>query len=77
MRSNFIKTLISLADQLDREGKFDKADQIDENFEEFLALLESGEFEFDNIFVNGPRDPRLQRGNLGPELTLSGMPGPQ
>ena len=75
MRSYFIKTLVALANQLDQEGKLDKADQIDENFEEFLALLESGEFEFNNTFVNGPRDPRLQRGNLGPELTLSGMPG--
>jgi hypothetical protein len=35
--------LISLADQLDREGKFEQADQVDENFEEFLKLLEEGD----------------------------------
>lgn len=67
------KFLIALANQLDLEGKSDKADQIDQNFEEFLKLLEEGKLQFDNTFVVGDRDPRLQRGNLGRETTLSGI----
>ncbi len=65
--------LICLADQLDREGKFNQADQVDENFEEFLKLLEEGKLQFDNTFFIGSRDPRSQRENLGRETTLSGI----
>lgn len=65
--------LICLADQFDQDGEFEKADQIDENFDEFLKLLEEGKLQFDNTFFIGDRDPRLQRGNLGRETTLSGI----
>lgn len=65
--------LISLADEFDRDGEFNKADQVDENFDEFLKLLEEGKLQFDNTFFIGCRDPRLQRGNLGRETTVSGI----
>ena len=59
--------LISLADQLDGEGKFDMADEIDIDFEEFLELLESGKLEFDFTFSSSPRgDYTSNRGSEVP-----------
>lgn len=75
MRNAYL--LIALADQLDEEGKLDKADIIDENFEEFLELLEEGKLNFDSTFPAGSRDPRLQRSNFGRETQLCGISGPQ
>lgn len=75
MRDTFTNFLVSLADDLDQQGEFTKADLIDENFEEFLKLLEEGKLEFNNTFFTGPvnRDPRLPRGNLGRETSLSAI----
>jgi hypothetical protein len=75
MRHYYTNFLISLADDLDKQGKFDQADQVDQNFEEFLKLLEEGKLEFNNTYFTGPgdRDPRLQRGNLGKETSLSAI----
>ncbi|MHA2218922.1 MAG: hypothetical protein ACXACY_23620 [Candidatus Hodarchaeales archaeon] len=69
--------LVSLADQLDREGKYRFADIIDEDFEEFLRLLEEGKLDFDFEFSGGSRDPRGPYSNRGRELPLFGVPGPQ
>lgn len=71
------KFLIALANDLDDEGKFDLADKVDNDFEEFLKLLEDGELDFNYTFPSGSRDPLLPRSNFGGELTLSGIPGPQ
>jgi hypothetical protein len=67
------QALISLANQLDLEGKFSQADEIDENFEEFLKLLEDGKLEFDFTFSSSPRGMYLP--NRGFEQTLSGITG--
>ena len=73
MRLNFTHFLVALANDLDHQGKFEQADEIDENFEEFINLLEKGEVAFDSTYYVGPRDPRKQRENLGRETTLSGI----
>lgn len=75
--NRFATLLIVLADQLDLEGKFEEADVIDENFEEFLKLLEEGELDFDFTFSGGQRDPRGPYSNRGRELPAYGVPGPQ
>jgi hypothetical protein len=69
--------LIKLADRLDREGKFQEADIIDEDFEEFLRLLEEGKLEFDFTYSGGSRDPRNPYSHRGRELPAVGVPGPQ
>jgi hypothetical protein len=65
-----IKFLIALANQLDLEGQFEKADLIDENFEEFLKLLGEGKIQFDFTFSGSPRDPRGPYGNFGTEVSI-------
>jgi hypothetical protein len=70
--------LVAFADRLDQEGRFEEADAVDENFQEFLELLEKGELDFDPRFSGGSRDPRQpysSRG-IGP-LPAFGVPGPQ
>lgn len=72
------RLLIALADRLDQEGQFEKADIIDDNFQDFLELLESGEFDFAPWLSGGSRDPRgpySSRG-IGP-MPAFGVPGPQ
>ena len=70
--------LVALADQLDQEGMFEDADLIDENFQEFLDFLESGEFTFDPQFSGGARDPRQPYSNKGSgPIPAFGVPGPQ
>jgi len=69
--------LVVLADQLDRESKRALADEVDNSFEEFLELLESGELTFDDIFSGGQRDPRLPYSGRGTEVFTFGVPGPQ
>ena len=71
------KFLIALADQLDEEGRFEEADIIDENFQEWLRLLEEGELDFDFTYSGGSRDPRGPYSNRGRELPIFGIPGPQ
>lgn len=61
----YAEFLISLANQLDIEGKFDKADLIDEDFETFLELLEEGKLNFENLYSWSPRDPRSPYCNPG------------
>ncbi len=73
---NYKNFLILFADKLDREEKFELADDIDENFEEFLKMLENGELIFDESFT-GTRDPYGPYSNRGSGLSLSGIPGPQ
>ena len=68
-----IKFLIALANQLDLEGHFEKADLIDENFEEFLKLLGEGKIDFNFTFLGGPRDPRGPYGNFGIEVPIFGV----
>jgi hypothetical protein len=75
--TKYAKLLISLADELDLEGKFKEADIIDENFEEFIKLLEEGELNFDFTYSGGQRDPRGPYSNRGRELPAFGVPGPQ
>jgi hypothetical protein len=75
--TKYAKFLISLADELDLEGKFEEADIIDENFEEFIKLLEEGELNFDFTYSGGQRDPRGPYSNRGRELPAFGVPGPQ
>jgi len=78
MVSPHAEFLIALADQLDREGKFEDADLIDEKFQEFLKLLESGELDFDPRFSGGARDPRQPYSNKGSgPIPAFGVPGPQ
>lgn len=70
--------LVALADRLDAEGEFTKADLVDDNFQEFLELLESGEFDLESWFSGGFRDPRLPYSSRGRgPLPAYGVPGPQ
>ena len=69
--------LIALASKLDEEGNIEKADLIDENFEEFLKLLEDGKLVFDFTHYMGWRDPRKPYSSPGGiQMTLSDIPGP-
>jgi len=70
---NYKKYLILLADQLDMEGKFSQADVIDEDFEEFLQLLEKGELDFDFTMSSSLRERYMP--NRGFEQTLEGITG--
>jgi hypothetical protein len=69
--------LIALADALDHEGKFELADIVDKDFEEFLKLLEEGDLVFDESFSGGARDPRGPYSSWGPETFTFSVPGPQ
>jgi len=69
--------LVCLANTLDEEGKFLDADIIDENFEDFLDLLEDGDLDFDFTYSGGSRDPRGPYSNRGYEVPIYGIPGPQ
>ena len=64
-RYEAIEYLIKLADALDEVGEYEKADQIDKDFQEFLELLEKGELTFDYTYSLGPRDPRQPYSNPG------------
>lgn len=68
--------LICLADELDREGKCHLADNIDEDFEEFLELLENGKLDFTFLF-HGQRDPHAPYNNRGTEVPICSITGPQ
>lgn len=74
---NYKLLLLKLADQLDEEGKFQEADIIDKDFEEFLRLLEDGQLDFDFTYSGGSRDPRGPYNSRGHELPCVGVPGPQ
>lgn len=69
--------LIALADQLDKEGKPELADEIDKNFEEFLQLLEEGKLDFDFTFEGGQHPSDTPTSNRGREVPLCGIDGPQ
>lgn len=78
MTSPHADFLITLADQLDLEGRFEEADIIDKDFQEFLELLESGKLDFDPRFPGGARDPRQPYSNKGSgPIPAFGVPGPQ
>ena len=68
--------LIKLADCLDKEGEHQAADILDENFEEFLKLLEEGKLDFNFLFY-GIRDPEGPYSNKGREMPACGVPGVQ
>ena len=72
-----MKCLLSLTNQLRKEGKSGYADVIDKNFKEFLELLEKGELNFDFTFTDSPRsklkDPYSNRGR---RKNLSSITGP-
>ena len=75
--SKYQELLVNLADELDREGNPELADEIDKNFEEFLKLLENGELDFSYLYY-GKRDPRGPYStNRGRETPAYGIPGPQ
>lgn len=74
---NYTKFLITLANQLDKEGKPELADIIDKDFEEFLELLEEGKLTFDFLQSGGNRDPRSAYSNRSSETPLCGIDGPQ
>ena len=74
---SYAKMLVSLADMLDMEGKPEKADLVDKEFQEFLELLENGDLEFDFTFSGGARIPtQYSNPGRGPTYTY-GIPGPQ
>jgi hypothetical protein len=73
----FAEFLIALANQLDLEGKFYKADEIDKDFAEFIKLLEEGELDFNTTFSGGSRDPEGPYSNRGSTKSLCDIPGPQ
>jgi len=76
--NNYIRSLVSLADKLDQEGKFEEADAVDKEFEEFLKLLEDGKLTFDYTSPGGARDPRTPYSNPGRgPMPAYGVPGPQ
>ena len=54
--------LISIADILDQQGDLESADVIDNNWKEFLELLEQGKLDFDFLFSGGVRDVRKDQG---------------
>jgi hypothetical protein len=70
--NKYAQFLVSLANQLDAEGKTEQADIIDSDFEEFLKLLENGDLEFYEVFSGGARDVRGPYSNLGSGLPLCG-----
>jgi len=57
-RKKLITLLLKFADYLDQEGKFSDANIIDENFEEFIEMLENRELDLNEMFFSGQRDPR-------------------
>jgi hypothetical protein len=61
---NYRIFLIALANKLDEEGKYELADNIDKDFEEFLKLLEEGKLNFDFEFfgIRNPNKPYSNRG---------------
>jgi hypothetical protein len=73
----YAEFLVALADQLDREGKTDLADKVDEDFDQFLEMLEDGELNFDPTLSGGQRDPRQPYNGRGTEVFTFGVPGPQ
>lgn len=73
---NYRLFLIKLADYLNDDGEHDASDIINENFEEFLKLLEEGKLDFSFLF-HGTRDPRDPYSNRGRELPIHGVPGVQ
>jgi len=68
---DYKKLLIRLADQLDEEGKSQLADIIDENWLEFLKLLEDGKLNF-NYQFHGTRNPNNPYSNRGGEVPACG-----
>lgn len=74
---NNVEFLIALANQLDEEGKYELADEVDENFQEFLQLLEEGKMDFDFTYNGGVRDPRGPYSNRGRQVCVWDVDGPQ
>lgn len=75
--NEYKKFLVCLADELDREGKFELANIVDEKWFEFLELLEEGKLTFDFLQSGGNRDPRSAYSNRSSETPLCGIDGPQ
>ena len=73
---NYREFLVKLADCLDEDGESQAADIVNENFEEFLKLLEDGKLDF-NFLFHGIRDPEGPYSNKGRGLPACGVPGPQ
>lgn len=74
---DYRKFLISLANQLDQEGKPELADILDKEFEEFLQLLEEGKLNFDFTYEGGAHPTGTPTSNRGRETPLCGLDGPQ
>lgn len=62
--------------QLRKEGKWDLAETIDEDWDEFLELLEQEKLNFDFTESTSPRG-KDNMVNKGRETPAYGMPGPQ
>lgn len=73
--NKYEKFLNSVSIQLIKEGKFDLANEVDENWDEFLELLEQGKLNFDFLFSSSPRGTNTP--NRGRETPAYGVPGPQ
>ncbi len=53
--NRYANFLVGLSNQLKKEGKYELADEVEENWDEFLKLLESGELNFDFTQSSSPR----------------------
>lgn len=73
--NKYAKFLVALANQLKREGKDELADIVEEDWDEFIEMLESGQLNFDFTQSSSPRGTNTP--NRGRETPAYGIPGPQ
>lgn len=74
----YVKFLVSLATKFDLEGRFEAADQIDDEFAEFLEKLRNGELEFNYTYSGSARDVNSPYSQFGrSSLPIYAIPGPQ
>lgn len=73
--NKYAQFLNALTLQLIREGKLDLAKKVEDSWDEFLELLESGKLNFDFTQSSSPRGTNTP--NRGRETPAYGMPGPQ
>jgi hypothetical protein len=74
--NKYERFLNSVSVQLIKEGKWDLAEEVNENWDEFLELLEQGKLDFDFLFSGSPRG-KDNVPNRGRETPAFGVPGPQ
>jgi len=74
--NKYAQFLNGLTVQLVREGKLEMAEKVEESWDEFLELLESGKLNFDFTFSSSPRG-KDNVPNRGRETPAFGVPGPQ